>query len=42
MYISDADEFKEQHKVSNITSIEKGVMTGFIKDLIGNSEPGLI
>jgi len=42
MYISDADEFKEQNRVRAIRSIENGVMTGLKKDFIGNSEFGLI
>jgi hypothetical protein len=42
MYISDADELKEQHRVRAIKKVENGVMTGLNKDLIGNSEFGLI
>jgi hypothetical protein len=32
MYISDADEFKEQHKVSAIKSIDKEVILGLNTD----------
>jgi hypothetical protein len=38
MYISDAYEFKEQHKVSAIKSIDKEVMLGLKKDWRVNSE----
>jgi hypothetical protein len=33
MYISDADEFKEQHKVSIIITTDKRVMIALNKDL---------
>ncbi|MDP3682693.1 MAG: hypothetical protein Q8S01_02065 [Ignavibacteria bacterium] len=42
MYISDADEFKEQNKVKANKSVERGAMKGLNKDLRVNLELGLI
>jgi hypothetical protein len=38
MYISDANEFKEQHKVSAIKSIDKDEMLGLNTDCRVNPE----